>query len=215
MRKILIASFAICCLVAVPAAFAVPFGFTDIPDSDNLDIAENFSGALSVSKGKVLFTISNIGTTTSFIRQIYWEFEPDDLLTAGGFSADDSEGIPELGDVNFAWDSPINNPPQGNIINFIADLEARADMGGSGKQGVDAGETAAFLFDGDFNEVLAALNEGSLRIGLHVQGIEPTDGSDSYVNTPPAPVHEPAAMLLLGTGLIGLAGYGRRKTKRK
>lgn len=50
-----------------------------------------------------------------------------------------------------------------------------------------------------YNDVLDALNNGDLRIGLHVQGFT-GGGSESFVNTPyPAPV--PGAALLASIGL--------------
>ena len=86
------------------------------------------------------------------------------------------------------------------------------------QNGVNPNERIGILFnfEGDlFDNVIAAIDTGQLRIGIHVQGFA-SGGSESFVTgNGISSVPEPAAMLLLGGGLICFAVVGRKKFYKK
>jgi hypothetical protein len=77
-------------------------------------------------------------------------------------------------------------------------------------------ESLGLSFRGDYNNVMTALNDGSLKIGLHVQGL-PNGASDSYIsssssssdNTENTP--EPLTMLAAGAAV----GFGTMFKKQR
>jgi hypothetical protein len=209
MKKIMVVVAVLACLALPLTAQAVSFGFYKITNNGNVDVSNQLSVEVTnPGLGQASFTFYNAVGITSSITDIY--FDDGTLL---GIASINVSGI----EVGFEDPAIPENLPGGNSISppfettrgFSADSDSPIM-----EQGVNAASewvtiTFNLINDKTYGDTIAALDNGDLRIGLHVQAIGTTGGSDSYVNKVP----EPTTLLLLGLGLIGIAGVGRKLNK--
>jgi hypothetical protein len=199
------------------AAQAVPLDFycitTNSASNCAIGEAQLAVDVTSYSSNQVLFTFTNTGSFQSTISEIYF----DDGTLLGIAELIDRDNGGDL-DVAFTQDDvdPVNPPvlPGGDSIfpvfevtaGFLADADNPAP-----RWGVSPGEWLGIVFNlesgGTYDDVLAELTDGRLRIGMHVINFS-NGGSESFVNNP---IPVPAAIWLLGSGLLGLGAIGRRR----
>jgi hypothetical protein len=198
-------------LAALTPVHALTLGFESI--TNNSDMASSVGDQLSVDVQAdgttgASFTFSNSGPIASSITGIYFVNDP---LLFDGTKIQNSSGV------SFSAGDKSPGLPGGTPFGFGA--KATAFFADSDPpvqpNGVNPSESVTIiltLLGGfDFDDVVSALLGGTLRIGIHVQGIDDgKNSSDSYIATTPLP----GAIPLFATGLAAL-GLLRWRKKRK
>lgn len=162
---------------------------------------------------QVLFTFTNSGSAASTISEIY--FDDGTLLGLAALIDRDNTGH---ANVDFSQGANPPDLPGGDSISPVFDVTAGflADADNPAPTwGVSPGQWLGIVFDlqagGTYADVLDELSDGRLRIGMHVIAFA-SGGSESFVNNPYV-VPVPAAVWLLGSGLLGLVAVGRRRKR--
>jgi hypothetical protein len=207
---------------AVPSYDKVPFGFYCVATTD---CAPDLTGQLLLEvigdvngeDNATYFKFFNAVGEQSSVTQIGFEGLVPVFLNpvAGnpprGIGNGTEFEIDETGTGN-----PGNLPAANDVVPpFIEDFVVRAvaqGIGGNGvpRNGIDAdGEYFEFVTPGNYQAFIQQMSAGQLRIGLHVTGFA-NDGGATYINNL-TPVPEAGTWALMAAGLLGIAGFARRR----
>jgi len=150
---------------------------------------------------QVLFSFTNIGPYVSSLTQVYFD---DDGVLSAMTSIDNSDP-----GVSFSQYAKPANLPGANRLSppFVTTpgFSADSDLPKVPK-GINPGESLGIIFglqpDKTFSNVLGSLKNGSLRIGIHVQGFS-DGGSETFVNNGIIPAPNALILAAIGTVLVG------------
>ncbi|WP_016878151.1 PEP-CTERM sorting domain-containing protein [Chlorogloeopsis fritschii] len=194
------------CMPAV-AATVSNFQFQNILGGDTIGdaYAPDFSFSLSDNgAGRVVFKFSNQGSFPHALKQVAFSVDP----TMSGILSNILVNVDNSAGVNFQF-STQNLSQSNHILGWDGTTFGARTQGGNANS-VQPTESLGIQFNGNYEDVLAAINSGTLKVGIHV-GSLPGGASDSYVNTP---VPEPCT--ILGTGMaFGIGGLLKRKYAKR
>ncbi|MCL4854532.1 MAG: hypothetical protein KJZ78_24495 [Bryobacteraceae bacterium] len=210
MNKLLLTSACVAGLITCQMANAVSYSFFKITNNGNQDVSSQLSVEVTGAGSQASFQFFNNVGIASSITDIYFD---DGTLLGIALITTSGAGV--------AFNSPANpsNLPGGNNAspafvttqNFSADSDPPVSQNGVNAATEWVTITFNLINGKTIVDTLAALDDGSLRIGLHVQAIGSKGGSDSYVNNGRNVPDGGVTAAMLGLGMLGLSFMSRRK----
>jgi len=189
------------------------YSFEAISNDSLADIAigeAQFSVEVIDAGTSIEFLFKNAGPEASSMVQLYWEDQSNVLSSLDSWSTTTPSGV--VYEINGA--SPGHLPGSNPKINDFA-IDPASGGDGKAPNGVGPLEDVSifFAYNGVYQDVVDALDTGSLKIGVHGQSFD-GGGSESFVHTPGGggtPIPSPTAAL---TGLVMFGGLVMRRRRR-
>lgn len=208
LKIIVLTLIAITFVSIASADFTYSFENFTNNDTTNAQIGEDqlFVQVSDYGSSQALFNFINTGPEPSTIAQIYFE---DGLGLLSGI-----DSLIESSGVDFNIETP-SNWGIGNQISFTVDYQTTAEKPAP-QNGIDPYESLGVVFNISngfgFDDIIASLDEGFMRIGMHVISIGENQNSEAFVNNGRNIIPAPAAVVLAGIGTAFVSYIRKRKT---